>query len=83
MNSGLSGNKTATLQVAADKGRDGYQFRCIVTDKNGKSVVTEIVTLQVYVEKQMQKQYVEPVDAMKEREELEETIITVSGNDAQ
>ena len=34
--SAQSGNKTATLSVAATKGLNGYQFRCIVTDGNGR-----------------------------------------------
>ena len=82
-NSGLTGNKTSTLQVAADKGRDGYQFRCIVTDKNGKSVVTDAVTLHVKVKTQMLEKNAEAVEIAEEKEELEEVVITVSGNDAQ
>ena len=81
-NSGLTGNKTAILQVVADKGRDGYQFRCIVIDKNGKSVVTDAVTLQVKVKTQMLEN-MEAIEITEEKEELEEVVITVSGNDAQ
>jgi hypothetical protein len=46
-NSGQSGNKTATLSVAATKGMNGYQFRCIVTDGNGRKTYSSIVTLTV------------------------------------
>ena len=46
-NSGQSGNKTATLSVAATKGLNSYQFRCIVTDGNGRKTYSSIVTLTV------------------------------------
>ena len=46
-NSGQSGNKTATLSVAATKGMNGYQFRCLVTDGNGRKTYSSIVTLTV------------------------------------
>ena len=45
--SGQSGNKTATLSVAATKGLNGYQFRCVVTDGNGQKSYTNTVTLTV------------------------------------
>ena len=82
-NSGLTGNKTSTLQVAADRGRDGYRFRCIVIDKNGKSVVTDAVTLYVKVKTQMLEKNMEAVEITEEKEKSEEVVITVSGNDAQ
>ena len=83
VSSGLTGNKTSTLQVAADKGRDGYRFRCIVIDKNGKSVVTDAVTLHVKVKTQMLEKNIEAVEITEEKEKSEEVVITVSGNDAQ
>ena len=46
-NSAQSGNKTATLSVAATAGLNGYQFRCIVTDGNGQKSYTNPVTLSV------------------------------------
>ena len=46
-NSGMTGNKTATLTVSAIVSRNGYQFRCIVTDKNGKTVTSNAGTLTV------------------------------------
>jgi hypothetical protein len=45
--SGQSGNKTATLTVATTKSLYGYQFRCIVTDGNGRKSYSSIVTLTV------------------------------------
>ena len=45
--SGQSGNKTATLSVATTKALNGYQFRCIVTDGNGRKSYSCIVTLTV------------------------------------
>ena len=45
--SGQSGNKTATLSVAATAGLHGYQFRCCVTDANGQRSYTNTVTLSV------------------------------------
>ena len=45
--SGQSGNKTATLSVATTKSLNGYQFRCVVTDGNGRKTYSSIVTLTV------------------------------------
>ena len=45
--SGQSGNKTATLKVAATAALNGYQFRCYVTDANGQKSYTNTVTLTV------------------------------------
>ena len=45
--SAQSGNKTATLSVAATKGLDGYEFRCIVTDGNGRKTISSMATLIV------------------------------------
>ena len=45
--SGLPGNKTDSLTVLATAARNGYQFRCIVTDINGLSVTSEAATLTV------------------------------------
>ena len=46
-NSGQSGNKTATLSVATTKGLNGYQFRCIVKDGDGRQTISGTVTLTV------------------------------------
>ena len=46
-NSGQSGNKTATLSDAAKANLNGYQFRCLVTDGNGRTTASNVVTLKV------------------------------------
>ncbi|MBO4477405.1 MAG: immunoglobulin domain-containing protein [Lachnospiraceae bacterium] len=46
-NSAQSGAKTSTLTVATTAGLNGWQFRCIVKDANGKTVKTKTVTLTV------------------------------------
>ena len=45
--SGQSGNKTATLLVATTKALNGYQFRCVVTDGNGRKTISSMATLIV------------------------------------
>jgi hypothetical protein len=45
--SAQSGNKSATLSVAATKGLNGYQFRCVVTDGNTQITASGIATLNV------------------------------------
>lgn len=47
VNSGQSGAKTRTLSVKTNKGLNGYQFRCVVTDGNGKKSYSNTVTLTV------------------------------------
>ena len=46
-NSGQSGAKTATLKVATTAGLHGWQFRCIVTDKNGRKATSDAATLKL------------------------------------
>ncbi|MCQ2457630.1 MAG: leucine-rich repeat protein [Clostridia bacterium] len=46
-NSPATGNKTATLTVAATVTKNGYQYRCIIKDSTGASVITKVVTLTV------------------------------------
>ena len=45
--SAQSGNKTATLSVAATNGIDGYQFRCVVTDCLNQQMCSEPATLRI------------------------------------
>ena len=45
--SGQSGNKTATLSVAATAGLNGYQFRCVITDGSGRKAYTGAATLYI------------------------------------
>ncbi len=44
-NSGQQGAKTDTLLVSTTEALHGYQFRCIVTDGNGKKSYSKTVTL--------------------------------------
>ena len=44
---GLAGSKTDTLSFNAPSSYSGRQYRCVVTDKNGKSVTSEPATLTV------------------------------------
>ena len=43
----VSGNKTATISVPATAARNGYQYRCVVTDVNGSKVYSDAATLTV------------------------------------
>ncbi len=47
LNSGLTGNKTASLSVKATAARNGQQYRCVITDADGKTVTTLVVKLTV------------------------------------
>ena len=47
VNSSLSGYNTATLSVPVTQARNGYKFRCIVTDSRNNSVTSNAVTLKV------------------------------------
>ena len=46
-NSGQTGAKTATLSVKTTAGLHGWQFRCVVTDGNGRKSATRAATLKV------------------------------------
>ena len=43
----VTGNKTATITVSATTARNGYQYRCVITDANGNVVNSDAVTLTV------------------------------------
>ncbi|MBR4345253.1 MAG: hypothetical protein IKP88_21530, partial [Lachnospiraceae bacterium] len=47
VNSGMSGYNTNTLNVLAVAARNGYKFRCVVTDKFGKTVTSNAATLTI------------------------------------
>ncbi|MBR4342360.1 MAG: leucine-rich repeat domain-containing protein [Lachnospiraceae bacterium] len=47
VNSGMTGYNTNTLTVNANKDRNGYKFRCVVTDKSGGSVISDAATLTI------------------------------------
>ena len=42
-----TGNKTATLKVPVTAARNGYQYRCVITDKYGNVVRSAAATLKV------------------------------------
>ena len=48
-NTTATGAKTATLTIPATASRNGYQYRCIITDKTGANVTSSTVTLTVQV----------------------------------
>ena len=46
-NASATGNKTATLSVPGTDSRNGFQYRCKITDSAGNVIYTKIVTLTV------------------------------------
>lgn len=44
---GATGNRTATLKVPVSSTKNGYQYRCRITDKFGEQTVSSTVTLKV------------------------------------
>lgn len=46
-NTGLSGNKTASLVVPVTKERNGFRYRCVITDAKGHTVTTKEASLTV------------------------------------
>ena len=42
-----TGNKTATLKVPVTAARNGYQYRCVITDKYGNVINSSAATLKV------------------------------------
>lgn len=46
-NTSMSGYNTDTLSVGVVAYRDGYQYRCIVTDHSGVSLTSSVATLRV------------------------------------
>ena len=45
--SSMEGSKTDTVKVPVQKYRDGQKYRCTVTDKNGKTVISAVVAVKV------------------------------------
>jgi hypothetical protein len=43
----LTGSKTATLSVPVINARNGIQYRCVITDANGKTTCSNAATLTV------------------------------------
>ena len=48
-NSGMTGAKTKALSVATSGGLDGWQFRCVIKDGNGRTVESDEATLTVRI----------------------------------
>ncbi len=46
-NSGYASGKTATLQFSALAKYNGVQYRCVITDANGKTITSSAVNLTV------------------------------------
>lgn len=46
-NTTATGSRTTTVRIPATASRNGYQYRCKITDVNGKSVFTKVATLKV------------------------------------
>ncbi|MBQ1675407.1 MAG: immunoglobulin domain-containing protein [Oscillospiraceae bacterium] len=46
-NSGMTGSNTATLSVPVTASRNGQQYRCVITDKNGSKVISDTAKLTV------------------------------------
>ena len=52
-NCGLTGNKTPTLSVQATEARNGYSYRCVITDSNNNQVISEPALLTVGEEQEL------------------------------
>lgn len=46
-NASATGNRTATLQVPVTASRNGFQYRCVITDQYGSVIYSDTVTLNV------------------------------------
>ena len=46
-NSGMTGATTNSITVQGTKARNGYQYRCVITDRNGNKVTSNGATLTV------------------------------------
>ena len=55
-NSPATGSRTATLLVPGTMSRNGYQYRCVITDQNGESVISSVAKLTVQTELKILKQ---------------------------
>ena len=55
-NATATGATEAIVSVPASLNRDGYQYRCVITDKYGKKVTSTAVTLKVHAALKITKQ---------------------------
>jgi len=42
-----TGNKTSTLKIPVTVARKGYQYRCVITDRYGNTIISNAATLKV------------------------------------
>ena len=45
-NSNAEGAQTQQIRMTANRSRDGYQYRCVITDQNGKQLTTSAALLR-------------------------------------
>lgn len=50
-NTSTSGNKTKTITISGDSSRNGYQYRCVITDGADKKTYSKAATLTVVTTK--------------------------------
>jgi hypothetical protein len=48
-NTSLAGNTTDTLEVGVIESRDGMQFRCVIKDGNNNKVISDEVTVSIWL----------------------------------
>ncbi len=77
-NSGMAGAKTASMTVQGTAERDGYQYRCIVTDTLGSQVTGDAVLLSVRITPGITKQ---PADRSVEEGNNAVFKVVARGND--
>ena len=46
-NSSMAGSSSSTLVVSVNSSRDGQKYRCVLTDGDGKRLVTDTVSIQI------------------------------------
>ena len=46
-NSSMAGSSSSTLVVSVNSSRDGQKYRCVLTDGDGKRLVTDAVSIQI------------------------------------
>ena len=88
-NNTISGSNTASIQVETTLKKNGYQYHCIVTDENGKSVTSNTASLTVtpkyvyfghYLQEDTNSDGV--LDDNDEKQSIKWRILSKDGNDA-
>ncbi|MBQ9859379.1 MAG: hypothetical protein IJO76_01700 [Clostridia bacterium] len=75
-NTTTTGYKTKTITVSATAARNGYQYRCVVTDENGNKVVSTAAKLTA-VSPKITKQ---PVSIKANKNTAQKFTVTATGN---